>query len=252
MSKNHSQTNEEKLTYCPAQGTPYLKLDSEADKTRYIVKARCKRWNCPYCAHVNKHQHYIRILNGSNELLNQGHKLNFVTFTSHQRVRGLLSSYRVFQKAWKRLSMRLRREVAATSDLPLAYVYIPETHADGTLHWHGLFTGGVSTRWWKDNCAQSGLGHQAKSVRIESGIQATNYCLKYITKHIGQEVDIKRFRRVNYSQNFPAQPIAKETIGFEVIPADTALTDVIWQAWIDKHYKVMLNRQEITEIIDNS
>lgn len=147
--------------------------------------------------------------------------------------------------------MRARREVETTTGLPLIYVYIPETHRDGTLHWHGIFTGRLSTRWWKDNCAESGLGHQAKAVRLESGIQATNYCLKYVTKHVGQKIDIKRFRRVNYSQNFPAKPITQGTIGFQVIPAETALTDVIFEAWIKHQYKVMLNRQEITEIIDN-
>lgn len=243
--------NDEKLTYCPAQGTPYLKLDSKTDRTRYIVKARCKQWTCPYCAEVNKHQHYIRILNGTNQLLNTGYNLSFVTITSHPKVRGLLPSYRVFQKAWKTLSQRARREVESITGLPLVYVYIPETHKDGTLHWHGLFSGGLSTRWWKDNATESGLGYEAKSVKVDTGIQATNYCLKYITKNVGQAIDIKRFRRVNYSQNFPTKPTDTTTMGFTKIEPDTALTTVIWEAWIDLHYKVSLNRQEITELIDN-
>jgi hypothetical protein len=242
----------EKLKYCPAQGTPYLKLDSKTDKTRYIVKARCKKWDCPYCAQVNKHQHYIRILNGCNELLNKKQQLNFVTITSHEHVRGLLRSYRVFQKAWKTLSQRARREVATATGIPLAYVLIPELHSDKTLHWHGVFTGGLSTRWWKDNSRQSGLGHQAKSVPLENGIQATNYCLKYVTKHIGQVVDIKRFRRVNYSQNFPAKPTIEGKHGFEVIDSKTALTTVIFEAWIKHQYRVMLHNQEVSEIIDNT
>lgn len=248
---NHPSNDDEKLDYCPAQGTPFLKLDNSSDRTRYIVKARCKQWTCPYCAKVNKHQHYIRILNGCNYLFNQGYDLNFVTITSHKNVRGLLPSYRVFQKAWKTLSQRARRQVEATTGLPLAYVYIPETHRDGTLHWHGVFTGGLSTRWWKDNCAETGMGHQAKSVKLDTGIQATNYCLKYVTKHIGQEIDIKRFRRINYSQNFPDKPVADGTAKWQVVEAKTSIVALIHEAWYRLDYDAKLHGQMVDEIIDN-
>jgi len=237
--------------YCPNLGSPYLYADDGDTKTRLIIKARCKLWTCPYCSQVNKHQHYIRILNGSNRLLDKGHQLNFVTLTSHETARGFDASYSVFKSAWKKLSQRARRKNKKTTGLPFEFVYIPEIHKDNTLHWHGVFTGDFSKRWWKDNSRQSGMGYMAECEPLENAIQATNYCLKYITKHLGQEISRKGFRRINYSRGFPPKPVPETLLQWQIAEPDESLVSIIETAWRVKNHKVILNGNEVTEIIDN-
>lgn len=250
MPKKYTQDEDREYTYCPALGTPYLKLDSTKDRTRYVFKARCKLWTCTYCAKVNQHQHYIRILNGCNELLNSGRSLSFVTLTSHRKVRGTENSYRLFQSAWKKLSQRARRKALSDKSVSLEYVLIPECHADGTLHWHGVFSPHFSTRWWKDNSAECGMGYQAKSVKLDTGIQATNYCLKYVTKHVGQKIDIKRFRRVMYSQKFPAKPVHSTDDKWQVVEAKTSIVELVHEAWHKLDYDAVVHGEKVLEIVD--
>src|SRR3546814_19875352 len=85
------------LTHCPALGTPYLYSDDSEKKVRRIIKTRCKKWTCPYCAEINAIGHYIRILNGINELQKRGFEVDFVTITRHAKIRKFEIEYRVWQ-----------------------------------------------------------------------------------------------------------------------------------------------------------
>lgn len=236
----------EGLSECPASGTPYLYADT--DDSRYIIKARCKRWNCPYCGKVNAHQHYIRILNGINELSNREQQFSFVTLTSHERNKTTESCLRVWRDAWRKLRERLRRFHESITEYPLAFVYTTEYHKDGRLHWHMLVNNQADSRWYKDNARECGLGYQAKSVPVDNAAQATNYVTKYLAKSLSQTDYPKKMRRVNYSQTFPDKPQPDAMYQWELLQAKESITSVIESGW-KKDLSTYLNWTEITEIV---
>jgi len=235
--------------WCPNQGTPYLYRDSHTDKTRHIVKARCKMWKCEYCSKVNRHQHYIRILNGCNELLSQGQELNFITITSHERLKTTESCLAVWRKSWRILRERLRRKHEKCSDYPLCFFLVTEFHKDRRLHWHGVINCDISTRWLKDNARACGLGFQCKSTQLENAIQGTNYAIKYISKSLTNEDYPPKMRRITYSQSFPHKPAPDSSFEWQIPDAKTSLVEVIEQAWREFDYDTYLHGQEIQEIV---
>jgi len=233
--------------YCPS-ASPYIWSDDAIEGTRAIIKTRCGQWTCPYCAQVNRIHHYYTIKDGCDGLQNRGYNFSFVTLTSHQSLKTMEQTYKVWQKAWRKLSTRYRRAVAKTGDLPPCFVYISEAHADGRLHWHGIFSGDIPQRWWKDNCAECGLGYMAESEQLQTALQAANYCLKYIVKNIGQDIDIARFRRINYSRNFPRVDYDKTSASWHILEKTSTVQTLITDGWLhDKD--VTLNKKLIEEII---
>lgn len=234
--------------YCPS-ASPYVYTDALKPNERTILKTRCKRWDCPYCASVNKQLHRLKVYHGLKKLEDAGHEFDFVTWTSSGKLRDTVSCYKVFQKAWPKLSTRYRREATKISGLSPQYVFIPELHKNGRLHWHGVFTGHVSTRWWKDNCVESGFGYMAKSVELENVSQGANYCLKYISKHIGQTIDIKRFRRINYSRGFPSNVPDRTDGAWVVLDKTQSIESLVESAWREDK-DVTLNGKIIEEIIE--
>lgn len=233
--------------YCPS-ASPFVFTDGLVENQRTILKTRCKRWDCPYCGEINRIQHRIKVYHGLKELESKGHKFDFVTITSSGKLKDTISCYRVFQKAWAKLSTRYRRKVKEISGLQAEYVYIPELHKDNRLHWHGVFTGHISTRWWKDNCAECGLGYMAKSSELDSVSQGANYCLKYITKNVGQIIDIERFRRINYSRGFPPNIPSETNCNWYVLDKQTSIESLIESAW-RKDMTVTLNKTLIEEVL---
>ena len=242
-----SYENERQHDYCPS-ASPFVWTDDLIENQRTILKTRCKRWDCPYCAEVNRLQHRLKVYHGLSKLESEGHQFDFVTWTSHKNLKDTKSCYKVFQKAWTKLSTRYRRAAEKVAGISPEYVFIPELHKDGRMHWHGCFTGHLSSRWWKDNCAETGFGFMAKSVRLESVSQGANYCLKYISKSMGQSVDIARFRRINYSRGFPPNIHDKTEIGWMVLEKTESIVALIESAW-SQDLSVTLNRQLIEEIL---
>ena len=237
------------LTHCPTQGTPYLFTDSETEKTRRIIKTRCKLWTCPYCAEINALQNYIRILNGVNRLQEKGETINFVTLTSHEKVRTFEAGYRVWQKAWRKLQERMRR-ACKDSGVDVQFVYIFEHHKKGGLHIHMLVTGGLETRWWKDNARQCGLGYQAKSEYVNNAGLATSYVVKYLAKNIGLAISIPRFRRINFSRGFPPMQKFDSPDSWTVIPKNESIKNVIEYAWFVKNYDVIMHGEKFVEFVN--
>lgn len=242
--------DERKHEYCPNIGTPYLFQDNGNEKTRKIIKARCKLWTCDYCKHVNKYQHYIRILNGCNELQNRGIDISFTTITSHEKLKTLKDCRYVWSSAWNKLRGRARRRCKKLGLHEFTFVWVPETHRDGRLHFHMLNTGNFSTRWWKDNSRSCGLGYQCKTNRLESTIQGVNYVTKYMSKTMDNDEYPQKMRRVNYSKKFPSQPTANRSTDWQVADTTTSIVDLINEGWIRLNYDVYLHGQQVTEIID--
>ena len=190
-------------TSCPNMGTPMLIGDFKAQNNRCIIKARCKLWNCPYCAEINKSEHFNRIATGIQKLIDRGVVFSFVTITCHEKWRGYNASIKNWRGSRDKLLARFRRRYAQDTDGTSHYVYIPEYHTDGTLHIHGIFAGNFKTKWWKDNARACGLGFMAKAERLTTALQAINYVIKYVTKQVGTAQPSKGFRRINYSKSFP-------------------------------------------------
>lgn len=239
--------NTSEQEYCDSTA-PYIWSDNVEEGKRVIYKTRCKQWSCEYCAKINKYQHWLRMVKGVQQLQDRGYQFNFVTITSHESNTTTLQTYKVWQSAWKKLSTRYRRKNAETTTLPASFVYIPELHKDGRIHIHGLFSGQVSERWWKDNSRQCGMGYMCKSDRISEAVQGVNYCLKYVTKDMGQDITIERFRRINYSRNFPSLAKDKTLYTWNLFYNIQAIETLVESAWAEGK-DVILNNQAIQEII---
>lgn len=236
------------LSECPNQSTPYLYADVSEDKSRYIIKARCKLWKCPYCGKVNAHQHKIRILNGINELRNSGQQFSFVTLTSHENLRSTDACLGVWRKAWKKLRERLRRVHKNNQWDDLAFCITTEFHKNGRLHWHMLVNNTLRTRWWKDNARACGLGYQCKSVELDNAIQGANYVTKYLSKSLAEADFPAKMRRIVYSQTFPDKPRPETEYQWQILDEKVSLVDAIEQAWY-KRFDAFLNWKWIQEIV---
>lgn len=234
--------------WCPNQRTPYLLSDNVDQGKRSIIKARCKMWSCEYCGEVNAYQHKIRMLNGINELQNKGQQFSFVTLTSHRKLHTTADCLRAWRSAWRRLRERIRRIHKKNSDDELAFCIVTEFHKDERLHWHMLINCQLSTRWYKDNSSECGLGYQCKSVKLDNAIQGANYTTKYLSKSLDQKTYPKKMRRIVYSQTFPDKPDFVTGNIWQILDAKTSLVEAIEQGWrldLDTY----LNGEEIVEII---
>lgn len=232
-----------KLTQCPTVGVPYLIGDSKNKTKRTIFKARCKLWDCPYCAELNKSQHINRIANGIFFLWKENVKMQFVTITCHEKWRGTKSSVKNWRKNKDKLLARVRRFYAKNAKGQCDYVYLPEYHKDKTVHIHGIFCGDFGSKWWKDNARESGLGFMAKSAPLESILQAINYITKYITKEMGKGSVIKGFRRICYSQGF--RPLARHENDYDwiILGRDETIESAILEGLLKKGYDVFFDNR---------
>ncbi len=70
---------------------------------------------------------------------------------------------------------------------------IPERHQDGRLHAHAIETGHLTTRWFKDEGRECGLGYIAEEKEVRSPAGAGAYVVKYLTKVLNAEFGLKIF-----------------------------------------------------------
>lgn len=232
-----ASTDEEKYTSCPTVNVPYLIGDSNDKRKRTISKARCKLWTCPYCKYINREEHYNRVAAGLSVLSKRGYEFTFTTITCHEKWRGYNASLKNWRANKDKFLARYRRHVKANYAYAPEYVYIPETHEDGTIHIHGIFSGRISTRWFKDNARACGLGYMAESDELKSVLQAVNYCTKYITKQMGQEQPTKGFRRINYSRGFPVKARISSEMEWRTLRPEEAIKDAIIEGILTKNYE---------------
>lgn len=149
---------------------------------------------------------------GANEILSSGGCLDFVTITSHERLKNFAATEAVWRVAWNALYCALKRVNSG-----LMYMIIPECHEDGRMHVHALWNAGVTKRWLKDNARKRGMGHQADIKHVTSAGSAVRYVTKYVGKNLGVDLP-SRFRRVRVSQNW-----------VDIPPPDNDLVDFRWE-----------------------
>ncbi len=135
---------------------------------------------------------------GGDVLLDEGHKLAFVTLTSHRLVATPTAGVVVWRKAWPKLSARWRRKAPGVQ-----YLYVGEVSKMGRFHVHIITTATLPTRWYKDNAPETGLGYIAKAIPIDTGLACGHYVTKYLTKAVSDGGWPKYWRRVNTSRKWP-------------------------------------------------
>lgn len=172
-----------------------------AAKRALVTRADCDSWNCPECAARMREKWILRAEIGARALLGDGLRLDFVTITSHERLKTFAATEIVWRDAWDRLYKAIRRKAEI-----FEYMVIPEKHQDGRMHVHALWTAGVSQKWLKDNARKRGLGFMADIRRVQTVQNATRYVTKYIGKDLGDEVP-PHFRRVRVSRNWAEIPV---------------------------------------------
>lgn len=234
---------ESRLKQCPNMESPWLVGDFEKKGVRKIIKARCKLWDCEYCMHLNRSQHYNRVANGLSKLMRNGNDYSFVTITCHENWRGHENSIRNWRTNKDKLLARFRYHCRKVNGGQSDYVYIPETHKDGTIHLHGCFAGSFGNGWWKDNSRESGLGYMSTSEKLTSVLQAVNYCLKYITKHMGTPQISKGFRRINYSVGFPNTKVSDSVGKWRVLERDETIENAILEGLLRMNYDVEFDKR---------
>lgn len=207
---------------CEAHNRPFLLCVNVDYKLALFFKPRCKLWTCPACGEMNKRQWAVKTYQGASKLAANGHTVNFLTITMHERTRGTYA-LKIWPKAWKKL-----RERASYQSGGFQYLIIPEQHKDGTMHVHAIETAGLGERWWKDNARACGLGYMADEEEIRTPEGAAWYVTKYLTKSISVLNWPKGFRRIRTSQSWPKSS-ADQLQGWEfrVIPPQEQLSDVV-------------------------
>lgn len=201
------------LNSCPNLRVPRL-LSYNPDLGRAAVwRPACKMWNCAYCGGINRSRLRSRMSLGYEYFAKQGHLVEFLTITSHEKL-GASGSERFWPGAWNRLSCRLRRKVPAVE-----YAFVPERHKDGRMHAHGLVTDAPGLRWWKDNARACGFGYQADRQEVESEGVA-GYIAKYTGKSLQNSNFRKGFRRYRMSQGWPKLPEFEKTPGIVTLPLE--------------------------------
>ena len=149
----------------------------------FVARADCDSWNCEECAARMASRWRLRAEMGTRALLGAGYRVDFVTITSHERLKDFAATEAVWRNAWSKLYAALKRNQPS-----LEYMIVPEKHKDGRMHVHAVWNAGVSQKWLKDNARKRGLGYQAKVIKIQDAAPAVRYITKYIGKDLGENV----------------------------------------------------------------
>jgi len=157
--------------------------------------------------------------------------VDFVTITSHERLRNFAQTETVWRSAWPEIYNVLKRRNPA-----LEYMLIPERHKDGRMHVHAIWNAGQGRKQLKKIVRSRGLGYMLDVSHIAEPHNAVWYVTKYVSKDLGADVPAK-FHRVRVSQNWPR--IAKPDndaarMKWEYITTPRAL-EVIYSECEEKH-----------------
>lgn len=171
-----------------------------ATKRGLVTRANCDSWKCPECTARMRDYWILRAEIGVRQYLKDGVNVQFVTLTSHEKLRTFSQCAYVWSSAWGNLYKAIKRKNEV-----FEYIMIPERHKDGRMHIHALWTATLTKKWLKDNARKRGLGYMADVSSVHSTSEAASYVTKYVGKDLGQDVP-PRFRRVRVSAKWADVP----------------------------------------------
>jgi hypothetical protein len=186
---------------CQTPNRPVMIGLSPATKRAIVFVPDCEMWSCPECAPKLRARWIARVAHGVKALLATGEPVQFVTITSHERLKTFQACHAKFPDAWQKLYKAIKRLTPE-----LTYALIPEKHQDGRMHMHMLSNTAMTTRWLKDNARSRGLGFQAYIKPVENVGHAAVYVSKYLGKGLDHEPLPPHFRRIRLSQNWAVLP----------------------------------------------
>jgi len=192
----------------------------DAQKRAVVCRANCDQWVCSECSTRMAEKWALRAEMGCRALQSQGDHVDFITITSHERLKTFAATEAVWISAWTTLYAALKRKKQN-----LQYMIVPEKHKDGRMHVHAIWNAAVSQKWLKDNARKRGLGYQCKIIHIAS----IGYVGKYIAKYIGKDLGVDcpvGFRRVRVSNNWvdiPQPTTQSNTLRWEYVGTNGAL-----------------------------
>jgi len=173
---------------------------SNGTKRVLVTRANCDSWSCGDCSERMANRWGLRAEMGCAQIIRRGETVDFVTITSHEKLRNFADTERVWKSAWTGLYHAIKRQRRE-----LTYMIVPERHKDGRMHIHALWNAGVSQKWLKDNARKRGLGYQCKIIPIAHSNYAAKYVTKYVCKDFGSDLPA-HFRRVRVSHDWADIP----------------------------------------------
>lgn len=243
------------MSFCP--NFSGLLLADDGGGRILIARTRCKQWDCPHCAELNRAIWKARIIHGVNEV---GGDWSFWSLTAHRKMRGYDKSLLSLRGAWGKLYHRIKRKFGG-----FQYARIYEPHKDGSLHIHvisnlvfedivkGKTKGGKAlsySRWLRDTIPKCGGGYQTDAQNIEGHAgYVAGYIVKYMTKELGAFRSARgRLRRIQLSQKWPKMELT-DTSGNKL---EWTLIDALWLRecvgyWNDKKQIVDISTGRIID-----
>lgn len=210
----------------------------DGTKRVLVTRANCDSWACSDCAKRMGENWGFRAFLGGQAILRRGEPLDFVTITSHEKLRDFAATEKVWRAAWGSLYNALKRK-----NENLGYMIVPEKHKDGRMHVHCLWNAGVSQKWLKDNARKRGLGYQCKVIHILAEGRAQQYVTKYLGKSLGSDVPT-RFRRVRVSNNWadiPEPATEFDGVRWEYVGSNGAL-QIVYEECHARHLTLIDNK----------
>jgi len=195
----------------------------DANKRALVCRANCDSWECIECAKRMSENWGFRAELGTRVLQKKGYIVDFVTITSHEKLKTFSATESVWRSAWSTLYAAIKRKQPA-----LEYMIVPERHKDGRMHVHCIWNAEVSQRWLKDNARKRGLGYQCKVIHLTSERSTAKYVSKYIGKDLGTDASA-RFRRVRVSNGWadlPQPTTQSDNLRWEYVGTNGALSIV--------------------------
>lgn len=229
-------------------GRPYLVGKNATLKRAVIFRPRCKRWDCPSCAEVNKALWGIRAYQGAKKIMDEGETLYFLTLTSHEKLTANQSLW-VWPRAWAKLRDRMKYAAGGV----FHYLMIPERHESGKLHVHAVESAGLGESWIKTAARKSGLGYMDEEEKLRTPTGAAWYTTKYLTKSLEYERWPLGFRRVRTSQSWPklAVPDSDPAWTFAGLDQDQSLDAQVTQLQDIGYHVYILDHLTAWEMVNN-
>lgn len=225
---------------CSNPKSPILGYGNGEQKTFFYFRADCKLWTCVECANKERTRVAARAGRGADEFIGDGLPIDHITITANRYWRGQERSIKNFRANWPKLRKRVQYWCGNFN-----YAVFAEHHKkDDSMHVHMLATNIFTTRWWKDNAAQCGLGFQSKVREVEHGGMAALYATKYISKSLEVEKWPARFHRCRFSANWPKYKSDFETqVEWRVFVSLAAFNDEM-RHWQRQGYRIINTREE--------